>query len=152
VYFLVYLAWEHSYVVMLPALVLLAGLRPQYRTAAVIAFVVLALPTPYFVLDRAYGVDPTGFTFNRDIAWPGWAVVVQHAWKPVPILGLWAFVCGGEILRGYRERLAQGRSAPSFERLPERGLVTHGLQVSLVRLARSRRQCALAQRDDARTE
>jgi alpha-1,2-mannosyltransferase len=91
-YFLIYLAWEHSYVMMLPALVLLTGLRPQYRVVTIAAFVVLALPAPFFILDSIYGHGELGFTLSLEREWPPWASAVNHAWKPMPVLMLWAVV------------------------------------------------------------
>jgi hypothetical protein len=84
---------------MLPALALLVGRRPEHRFIALAAFVVLALPTPYALFDHRWPIgDPA--PFNRQANWPQWASVVDHAFKPVPVLALWAWLCARSLARG----------------------------------------------------
>ncbi|HXK33889.1 MAG TPA: glycosyltransferase family 87 protein [Dehalococcoidia bacterium] len=92
VYFLVYTdVWSHHYVMLLPALVLLIIYQPEFRLMALIVFVAVALPTPYFLFDRFLNSIPGERVFGVAIEnyWPRWAGLAHHATKPVPVLWLW---------------------------------------------------------------
>jgi len=106
VYFLVYLSWEHSYVMLVPALVLLVGLRPDCRAITLIVFTIVALPTPYIVFTHIYEKSSGGY--NSHLFWSNWASALVHGWKPVPVLALWAFLCMHELRQAFTERA--GRS------------------------------------------
>jgi hypothetical protein len=95
-YYLVYVAWEHHYVMLLPALVLLVVFRPQYRVVALACFVLLTLPTPYYLMHR----DAAG----TGASWPDWADVLQHATKPLPALAFWALLTFPPIAAAWRSR------------------------------------------------
>ena len=95
-FFLVYFSWEHHYVMLLPALVLLVALRPQYRLVALFAFVCVALPTPFAIFQHYYATpQPEGYGITSpQWQWPAWAAVIDHVTKPVPVLILWSvLVC-----------------------------------------------------------
>lgn len=92
VYFLVCTdVWSHHYVMLLPALVLLIIYQPEFRLMALIVFVAVALPTPYFLFDRFLNSIPGERVFGVAIEnyWPRWAGLAHHATKPVPVLWLW---------------------------------------------------------------
>jgi hypothetical protein len=90
-FFLVYFSWEHHYVMLLPALALLVALRPQYRYVALVAFIVVAIPTPFGIIQHYYGAaPPEGYgPTSPQWQWPAWAAIVDHAFKPLPVLMLW---------------------------------------------------------------
>jgi hypothetical protein len=94
---------EFHYVMMLPVLALLVGLRPRMRLAALAVFVPLALPTPYWLFTHVWNTGPipqAGFTDPIQNAWPRWGVVVYHAWKPLPVLALWAYLLAEQCRDG----------------------------------------------------
>lgn len=103
-YFLVYEPWEHHYVMMLPVLVLLTALRPAARPWALAVFVLLALPTPYWLLDHVWNrgpVPPSDAFVSHQEAWPAWGVILDHASKPVPVLALWAYLVVSQLRQGF---------------------------------------------------
>lgn len=93
-YFLVYTdVWEHHYVMLLPALVLLVMLRPRFAPLALATFVLVALPTPYWLFERLSG-DPNEV---RDVlysdpqhAWSSAEILANHLSKALPTLVLWS--------------------------------------------------------------
>jgi hypothetical protein len=93
-YFLVYDdVWEHHFVMLLPALVLLVALQPAYRLPALIVWVLVAVPTLYgpfeaFLSDR----PPEELLLDPELYWPKWAGVVYHATKIVPVAVLWGML------------------------------------------------------------
>lgn len=116
-FFLVYFAWEHHYVMLLPALVLLVALRPGYRLVALAAFVILALPTPYVIFEHYYGVvppDPPPFGYSPQWSWPAWAGIVDHAAKTLPVMMLWSALVAQLLREWWRERAL----APASDVLP----------------------------------
>lgn len=58
---------------------------------ALIVFVAVALPTPYFLFDRFLNSISGERVFGVAIEnyWPRWAGLAHHATKPVPVLWLW---------------------------------------------------------------
>ena len=102
-YFLVYGAWEHHYVMYLPAVVLLVALRPSVRPWALLAFVFVALPTPYWLLNNVWNTRPLSESILlTQEAWPAWGVALHHAAKPVPVLALWGYLVFQQLKNGVR--------------------------------------------------
>ena len=101
-YFLIYQdVWEHHYVMLLPALVLLYLYSCLQRESAVPrwmliwVFVMVAIPTPFVFIDAqglAYSEDPQPL-------WAWWQSLIYHSWKSVPTLLLWAALVGRGIAR-----------------------------------------------------
>lgn len=90
-FFLVYTAWEHHYVMLLPVLALLVALRPASRPLALLVFVMIALPTPYWLINAfSDSTVPNSGLQSIQESWPRWGVIVHHMAKPLPVLALWA--------------------------------------------------------------
>lgn len=87
-YFLVYKdVWEHHYVFLLPVLVLL-----QLRHASLkllFIFTLLAIPTPYFLLDVAPGVHGN---IDPERVWSLFVSLFYRSFKLVPTLVLWLWL------------------------------------------------------------
>jgi hypothetical protein len=100
-YFLVYSdVWEHHYVMLLPALALLVARRPEVRLVAIVVFVLVALPTPYWLFERALSNrPPDARLLAPELYWPEWARVVYHGAKAAPTLALWGVLAGVALLR-----------------------------------------------------
>ena len=86
-YFLIYHhVWEHHYVMILPVLVILS-----IRNESVwlwVVYVLLALPTPFYLIDprgRVAVFDAMRWTPIR----PLWQDLIYHASKAVPVLVLY---------------------------------------------------------------
>jgi len=104
-YFLVYSAWEHQYVMFLPAAALLVALRPQYRVLALLVFAFVALPTPYYLFQHFYG-DPAATDLRSpQLFWPAWAGIVDHTSKVVPAFVLWGTLCWTQLAPAWRRRV-----------------------------------------------
>jgi len=87
--------WEFHYVMMLPVLVLLVALRPAARPWAVAAFILLAVPTPYWLLNNVWneGPIPEGWQLlGVQQLWPSWGIIVYHAQKPAATGMLWIYL------------------------------------------------------------
>ena len=96
--------WEFHYVMMLPVLALLVALRPAARPWALAAFVLLALPTPYWLLNNIWneGPIPEGFSLlGVQKLWPSWGIIVYHAQKPLIVLVLWAYLISTQLRGGF---------------------------------------------------
>ncbi len=108
VFFLIYLSWQHHYVMLLPALVLITGTRADYRWITLVVYLLVALPTPYFIFSHTFQpqVPHIGVQVNRQIDWPAWAGVLEHGSKAVPTFVLWLTLSGSEIVRGWRSRVS----------------------------------------------
>ena len=65
--------------------------------AALVAFALLALPTAYGLLAAP------GVRFPQ-AEWTAWTEVAYHAQKVVPVLALFLWIAGSEILRAVRDR------------------------------------------------
>jgi hypothetical protein len=93
-YFLVFdEVWEHHYVMLLPALVLLVLCEPRLRPLSLAVFVGLALPTPY-ALFQAGPSPPVDFeVVDPQTFWSGAEVYVYHLSKVLPVLVLWTALC-----------------------------------------------------------
>ena len=90
-FFLVYTAWEHHYVMLLPVLALLVALRPASRPLALLVFVIIALPSPYWLINAVSDANlPAGGLVSIQESWPVWGVIVHHMAKPLPVVALWA--------------------------------------------------------------
>ena len=106
-YFLAYLSvWEHHFVMMLPALALLVALRPQYRPIALFAFVFIALPTPYFIIENTVADGELTNYGSPQFFWPSWAGILHHSAKTVPMFVLWLSLVWTELDAWWRERRA----------------------------------------------
>jgi hypothetical protein len=110
-YFLVFgEVWEHHYVMLLPAVVLLVLFDARIRPLAITAGVILALPTPLFLFSQGSPelnyqvVDPQLF-------WDSTEVYIQHLAKLAPTL----FLFGGLVTA-----VVQGDRADVKENLKER--------------------------------
>jgi hypothetical protein len=103
--FFLFFGWvpEFHYVMLLPVLVLLVTHRPAVRPLVLAVFVVLALPTPYWLLNHVWNTAPAppgNLLDTLQRTWPKWGVVVYHAWKPVPTLILWAWLVVAQLRTG----------------------------------------------------
>ncbi|MEX1255879.1 MAG: glycosyltransferase family 87 protein [Dehalococcoidia bacterium] len=102
-FFLVYTVWEHHYVMLLPALVLLVIFRPSLRPLALVAFFFIAVPTPYWLMENVWNTGPIS-TLNQyqshQEMWPAWGVITQHAIKVVPVALLWGWLAGSQLRNG----------------------------------------------------
>lgn len=107
-FFLTYAIWEHHYVMYLPVLALLVALRPAARPWALFAFVLVALPTPYWLLENIWNTGPLPRTLisHQDV-WPAWGVILYHASKPLPVLVLWAYLVASELRTGLHPWVAR---------------------------------------------
>jgi hypothetical protein len=85
--------WEHQYVLMLPTLALLVALDAEMRVLALVVFVLIALPTPYWLFERYLGSQNVLSHVPPELAWPPWAGMALHASKAVPVAWLWASIC-----------------------------------------------------------
>jgi len=86
---------EYHYVMLLPVFVMLVVHRPALRAPALIAYVALALPTPYWLVNHVWNTAPIlapKIVDSLQASWPEWGVVLHHAAKPVPTLLLWAWL------------------------------------------------------------
>jgi hypothetical protein len=94
-YFILYGdVWEHHYVMLLPALALLVVREPRLRWLALGVFALIAIPTPYAILEATVGDQPAdAIILAPELFWPAWARVVYHASKAIPVLVLWAALC-----------------------------------------------------------
>jgi hypothetical protein len=120
VFFLAYTVWEHHYVMLLPALALLVALRPAHRPWALLAFVLTALPAPYWLMNNVFNTAPLPAAtdlVSRQEVWPAWGVVVHHAVKPLPVMVLWGYLVVSELLP---ERARGPRDAEIVTPAPER--------------------------------
>lgn len=104
-----HVVWEFHYVMFLPVLVLLVALRPAARPWALAAYVLVALPTPYWLLNNVWNTaSPEAIGLLRvQATWPAWGVVLQHAAKPLPVAALWAYLA----VRLVRQELGLRRPA-----------------------------------------
>jgi hypothetical protein len=96
--------WEFHYVMLLPPLTLLVALRPAARPWAVAAFVLLAAPTPYWLLNNVWneGPIPQGFELlGVQNSWPAWGIIVYHAQKPAATLLLWIYLVATQLHGGF---------------------------------------------------
>jgi hypothetical protein len=102
-YLLYHHVWEHHYVMILPVLVILS-MRDESPWLWVI-YVLLALPTPFYLIDpqgQVAVLDAMRWTPIR----PLWQDLVYHASKAVPILvlyGMLAWRISRAILRDWRD-------------------------------------------------
>ena len=88
-YFLVFgEVWEHHYVMLLPVLVLLVLFDDTLRVPAFVAYVFVALPTPYALFQTSV---PTldYHLYDPQAYWSSIEVYAQHLSKVVPTLLLW---------------------------------------------------------------
>jgi hypothetical protein len=102
-FFLVYTVWEHHYVMLLPALVLLVIYRPSLRPLALVTFVFVALPTPYWLFENVWNTGPVealGRYQSHQEVWPAWGVILQHTTKAVPVALLWLWLVATQLRRG----------------------------------------------------
>ncbi len=119
VYFLIWTVWEHHYMMYLPVLVLLVMFRPRFRWVALAVFTLVALPTPYWMLNHVWNTQPLAEDnplFMLQSAWPAWGVMLYHAIKPVPIMMLWGYLVYDQ-LRGGVDLAWVNTSAASLRRL-----------------------------------
>ncbi len=120
-FFLVYFAWEHHYVMLLPALALLVALRKEYRGVALFAFVMVALPTPYFLFQHFLSDAPPGYQdlgVSPQAYWPSWATVVDHAVKPLPVFVLWGTLVWDQVAGWWTQRRPSAAAAAVQESAP----------------------------------
>jgi hypothetical protein len=94
---------EFHYVMLLPALTLLAATRQDLRPVALAVFILLAIPTPYWLLTNVWNtreIPPIGIIDLVQESWPAWGAVVYHAWKPVPVALVWLYLLWMQARRG----------------------------------------------------
>lgn len=105
IYFLTWVVWEHHYMMYLPVLVVLVMYRPQFRWWALAVFVLVAAPTPYWLLNHVWNTGPINTTtdpvFMHQNVWPIWGVLLYHAAKPGPVFALWAYLVVSQLRRGF---------------------------------------------------
>ncbi len=102
-FFLTFTVWEHHYVMYLPVVTLLVALRPASRPWALVTFALVALPTPYWLLENLWNtapVPPANVLISHQDSWPAWGVVLQHAIKPLPVLALWGYLVTSQLRAG----------------------------------------------------
>lgn len=118
-YFLIYKdVWEHHYVMLLPVLVLLVILKRQLASLAFFVYLLVALPTPYWLLERLTGGSPPDLSphYFSDPQW-NWSsaqVVGYHLSKAMPTFLLWLGLVYTALQDvSWRSRIGIGRpSAP----------------------------------------
>ena len=88
-YFLIFgEVWEHHYVMLLPALVLLVLFDEELRWPAFAAYVLIALPTPYGLFQTS--MPPLNFELaDPQHYWTTLEVYAQHLTKITPTALLW---------------------------------------------------------------
>ncbi|MBN1581077.1 MAG: hypothetical protein JXA89_10270 [Anaerolineae bacterium] len=105
-YFLIYHhVWEHHYVMLLPALTALLLKSPSKWLWAI--YILLALPTPFYL------IDPTGLVGAHDaMRWtpirPLWQDLAYHASKAIPTLLLYGWL-SWKIIRSILTEWASNR-------------------------------------------
>ncbi len=77
--------WEHHYVILLPALALLAATNDDWRIWLP-AYAICALPTTF----ASYDIHHVAANFNPDLVWPRPLVYLQHVLKPLSAVWLFA--------------------------------------------------------------
>ena len=95
--------WEFHYVMLLPVLAMLIALRPVTRPWAATAFLLLALPTPYWLLNNVWNVGPIPQGFDLlgvQRSWPTWGVLIYHIQKPGAAFLLWGFLIASQLSTG----------------------------------------------------
>ena len=103
VFFLCYDAWEHHYVMLLPALALLVALRPAARPWALVVFTLVAIPTPFWLLENVWNtkpLPPEGLFISHQEVWPAWGVMLYHTSKAGPVLVLWGYLVVTQLRSG----------------------------------------------------
>lgn len=103
--FFLFFGWvpEYHSVMLLPVLVLLVAHRPAVRPVVVVAYVLLALPTPYWLMNHVWNTGPSPPPSPVDtlqLSWPKWGVIFYHTAKAVPMLVLWAYLLGVQLREG----------------------------------------------------
>ncbi len=89
-FFLVYKdVWEHHYVFLLPVLVVLYLRRPE--PWLLVAFALLALPTPLYFLDLYPGVKGS---IDPERAWSLWTSLAYRSTKLLPVALVWGWQLG----------------------------------------------------------
>jgi hypothetical protein len=85
---------EFHYVMLLPVLAMLVAARADLRVAALIVFVLLALPTPYWLIMQTAtdGGDAPQIIDKLQEDWPAWSAMIYHGAKPVPVLLFWCYL------------------------------------------------------------
>nr|ART36871.1 D182 [uncultured bacterium] len=110
-YFLVFAeVWEHHYVMLLPAVMLLVLFDVRLRPLALAAGIMLALPTPYLLF--SHGSPPLDYTVvDPQIFWSSTEVYLQHLSKLLPTMLLFSCLVtaivqgeGASIRRNIEER------------------------------------------------
>jgi hypothetical protein len=93
-YFLVFAeVWEHHYVMLLPAVILLILFDPRMRPLAITAGILLALPTPLYLF--SHGSPPLDYrVVDPQIFWDAPEIYIYHLTKLAPTL----FLFGGLIM------------------------------------------------------
>lgn len=115
-YFLIYTdVWEHHYVMLLPTLVLLVMRRPQFAAIALVTYVLVALPTPYWLFERLER-DPaevrSPLWSDPQHAWTALEILVNHLTKVLPTLLLWAVLVRSSLREADWRQLRLWAPAP----------------------------------------
>jgi hypothetical protein len=79
---------------LLPSFVMLAALRPELRVATMIVFVLIAIPTPYWLIMNASTENIGRATIIDRVQedWPAWSAILYHGAKPIPVLLFWGYL------------------------------------------------------------
>lgn len=100
---------------LLPALVLLVMRRPQFAAIALVTYVLVALPTPYWLFERLER-DPaevrSSLWSDPQHAWTALEILVSHLTKALPTLLLWAVLVRSSLREADWRRLRLWAPAP----------------------------------------
>jgi hypothetical protein len=93
-YFLIFAeVWEHHYVMLLPAIVLLILFDARVRPLAITAGILLALPTPLYLF--SHGSPPLDYSVvDPQLFWDSTEIYLYHLTKVAPTL----FLFGGLLM------------------------------------------------------
>jgi len=97
--------WEHHYLMLLPFLILLFVRGKNGSTAALIAWLFLALPSAHLFIEWwIIAFDPTGIvrdtSFDPQVYWPQSLSILYHAVKPVPLIVFFLFLLRNSFSSG----------------------------------------------------
>lgn len=107
-YFLIFgEVWEHHYVMVLPILVLLVLFDAKLRPAAMLAWLFIALPSPYVLWQTSAPSDVNFMAVDPQTYWSTGQIYVHHLSKLLPVVILWAMLVYN-LSRGETASLSAG--------------------------------------------
>ena len=98
--------WEHHYLMLLPMLILLFARGKNGSTAALIVWVLLALPTAHMFIEWWIIIaEPSGIvreaTFDPQVYWPPGISILYHTTKAVPVVVFFLFLLRNSFSTGH---------------------------------------------------